>query len=812
MAKIEEKNGKSLVIVESPAKAKTIEKYLGSDYIVTSSIGHIRDLPKKNLSIDIEHGFKPLYEVSADKKKLVAELKSMAKKSSEILLATDEDREGEAIAWHLSEILGLDASKTKRIVFHEITKKAISDAIQKPRFLDLNLVNAQQARRVLDRLVGYELSPVLWKKVQRGLSAGRVQSVAVRVIVDREKEIENFVPESNFRLLAEFLTAEGKKFSAELKTRFKSLLETEQFLNSIIKSEFKVSDISIKPGKRTPSAPFTTSTLQQEAARKLGFSVKQTMVVAQKLYESGKITYMRTDSLNLSEFALDMSQEVISNEFGSKYHKRRKYITKDENAQEAHEAIRPTDFNVKTITGDKNSTRLYDLIWKRAVASQMADAELEKTVVSITISNSKEIFQANGEVIKFDGFLKLYLESSDDDSTDSDSDKLLPKMHKDELLNYDKISAKEAFKNPPARYSEASLVKKLEEMGIGRPSTYAPTISTIIDRGYVLKEDREGKIRSIYVVTLENYKVTTETKSENYGTEKSKLFPTSIGIIVTDFLVKHFKDIVDFNFTAKIEQEFDEIATGHKIWNKMIEDFYNPFKDTVEKSNDIKRSDAVQSQLLGIDPKSGKPVYAKMGRFGPMLQLGDGENDEKLKFASLPKSQLFDQINLDEALKLFDLPHLVGLTPDGLEVLTQKGRFGPYIKCGSTFASISDEEIFTISLDEAIAKINDKIIAKNNSIILSFEQNENLKVLKGRFGPYISDGNVNVKVPKGSDPAALTYDECTKLIENSGSKKTFKSNNKTVSKVSTKTASKTNTKTSPKAIAKAGKSTKTAKK
>ncbi|HRP02180.1 MAG TPA: type I DNA topoisomerase [Candidatus Kapabacteria bacterium] len=775
MGKSVEDNGKSLVIVESPAKAKTIEKYLGSNYIVASSVGHIRDLPKKDLSIDIENGFEPIYEVSALKKKVVSELKSLSNKSKEVLLATDEDREGEAIAWHLAEVLKLDYKKTKRIAFHEITKKAINNAIENPRVLDLNLVNAQQARRVLDRLVGYELSPILWKKVQRGLSAGRVQSVSVRLIVERENEIDNFVSESNYKVNADFLTSNNKMLPAELKTRFNNLEETKSWMSSIINSTFLVDDTAVKPAKRTPSAPFTTSTLQQEASRKLGFSVKQTMVIAQKLYESGKITYMRTDSVNLSDFALESASDVINSEFGNKYHKRRAYKNKNESAQEAHEAIRPTDLSNSSISGDRNSVKLYELIWKRTIASQMADAELEKTTINIKISNKSEIFQAVGEVIKFDGFLKLYLESTDEESNDNDdNNKILPQVQLGESLDYSKIVAKEIYKNTPPRYTEASLVKKLEEMGIGRPSTYAPTISTIIDRGYVLKEDREGKVRNINVISIINKELTSETKSENYGSEKQKLFPTNIGIVVNDFLVKYFSDIVDYHFTAKIEEEFDNIAKGNIVWNKMIADFYSPFKETLDKSNDIKRSEAINAQVIGIEPKSGKTITAKIGRFGPMLQLGDTEAEEKPRFAAIPKHLKMSQISLEEAIQLFELPRLVGTTESGDEVVTQIGRFGPYVKCGTTFVSIPEEEIFTITLEEAIEKIEEKKFAKSNNTISEFEEDKNIKVLRGRFGPYITNGTINVKIPKNFTPELLSYEECKNLIENSDKKKTSK--------------------------------------
>jgi DNA topoisomerase-1 len=771
MAKVEDKKIKALVIVESPAKAKTIEKFLGTGYVVASSIGHIRDLPKKDMSIDIKNGFLPTYEITADKKKTVAELKKLVKDSQTVLLATDEDREGEAIAWHLLEALNLDATKTKRIVFHEITKSAITKAVQNPRDLDLNLVNAQQARRVLDRLVGYELSPVLWRKVQRGLSAGRVQSVAVRLVVDREREIDGFQQEFSFRILAEFVTKDGKKLTAELKTRFKTFEDAEKFLQSIQNSNFKVSDIVIRPGKKSPSAPFTTSTLQQEASRKLSFSVKQTMMVAQKLYESGKITYMRTDSLNLSETALDQAKDVINSNYGQKYLNIRHYKTKDQSAQEAHEAIRPTDLSASAIKADKDQMRLYELIWKRTVASQMADAILEKTTAAISISNSKELFMASGEVIKFDGFLTLYMESSDDDFEDETSDKLLPKMNKEDVLDYNIITGRQVFKNPPPRYNEASLVKKLEEMGIGRPSTYAPTISTVQDRGYVVKEDREGRQRFYKFLVLSKTLLNIEEKSEIIGTEKSKLFPTDMGIVVNDFLVKNFPEIVDFNFTAKVESEFDEIANGNKVWNEMIADFYTPFKLTLQKSDDIKRQDAVQSRELGIDPKSGKPIFAKIGRYGPMFQLGETDDVDKPKFASIPKNVRFEHATIDEAIKMFELPRIIGITQGGEEVSTQVGRFGPYIKCGKTFVSIKEDEIFTLTLEECIERVDNKAAVKIDNTIKVFKENERIKVLNGRYGPYITDGKKNVKIPKDKAPADLKYAECLKLIGEAPAKK-----------------------------------------
>ncbi|GAB1372843.1 type I DNA topoisomerase [Candidatus Kapaibacterium sp.] len=766
------KSIKSLVIVESPAKAKTIEKILGSDYLVKSSIGHIRDLAKNEMSIDIKNGFKPKYEISPDKKKTVSELKKLAKDSETVWLATDEDREGEAIAWHLCEALGLDYKETKRIVFHEITKNAILESVKNPRTIDKNLVDAQQARRVLDRLVGYELSPVLWKKVKKGLSAGRVQSVAVRLIVEREREILNFNHEASFKIIGEFLTEQGKKFTAELKTRFLNLDEAINFLNKISDSTFTVSDLTVKPSKRTPSPPFTTSTLQQEASRKLGFSVKQTMVVAQKLYESGKITYMRTDSLNLSEVAINAAKEFIGSEYGDKYVKPRRFKTKNESAQEAHEAIRPTNMSTIDIKGERDQQRLYDLIWKRTIASQMADAELEKTTATIEIDNSNEIFIANGEVIKFDGFLKIYHEDIDDDNTNEDENsKMLPFLRKGENPTREKITGRQVFKKPPARYTEASLVKKLEEMSIGRPSTYAPTISTIQDRGYVVKEDRDGKERQYYSVELTSGKAEYKLETETYGTEKSKLFPTDMGFVVNDFLVKYFPSIVDINFTAQVEEEFDNIADGKLKWQDMIKAFYNPFHDTIEQSQQIKREDAVQSRELGLDPKTGKMIYAKIGPYGPMFQMGDKDDIDKPKYVSLPKGLTLEQSSLDDALKMFDLPRFVGVAEDGKEIIAQIGRFGPYLKHGSLFVSISEDELFSITLDEAKQKIADKQNIQSSSNIKEFEQNSKVKIKKGRFGPYVTDGSKNVKIPKGKVPNDLTLDECLELLSNSETKK-----------------------------------------
>lgn len=769
---------KSLVIVESPAKAKTIEKFLGSDFIVTSSYGHIRDLKKNEMSIDIENGFIPNYEVSPDKLKTVKELKSLAKSSKLVWLATDEDREGEAIAWHLAEALELKDEDTRRIVFHEITKNAILKAINEPRKINKNIVDAQQARRVLDRLVGYELSPVLWRKVKPGLSAGRVQSVAVRLIVEREREVNEFGMEFSYKTTAEFLLEGGKKLNAELKKRFQTEKEAQSFLESILNSNFTVEDIVTKPGKKTPAPPFTTSTLQQEASRKLSFSVKQTMVVAQKLYEQGFITYMRTDSLNLSELAIEQAESAINSKFGAKYHKARRYKTDNASAQEAHEAIRPTDMSRESISADRNMSRLYELIWKRAVASQMSDAELERTTATIGISGSKEVFTATGEVIVFDGFLKLYLESKDEDEEDEENSKLLPPIKKGQLLDLESIVSRQLFKSAPPRYTEASLVRKLEEMGIGRPSTYAPTISTIQDREYVEKTDMPAKKRDIINLVLQNNSISRKVLQENYGSEKAKLVPTSIGIVVNDFLVKFFPDIVDYNFTAKVEEEFDQIAHGRMIWNSMISNFYKSFSDTVKESGQISRKDAVQANLLGKDPASGKNVYARIGRYGPMLQIGETEDEEKPVFAPMPKNKSIETINLDEALQMFKLPREIGLAPDGSKLTANIGRFGPYVKHGSIFASIKEDEIFSITPEEAWQRVQDKINKKSESIIKEFP--DDVKILKGRFGPYITNGKVNARIPKGKEPASLTFEECVELIAQSEAKKPTKSSKNSI--------------------------------
>ncbi|PKL86151.1 MAG: type I DNA topoisomerase [Ignavibacteriae bacterium HGW-Ignavibacteriae-1] len=765
MAKTAENKVKSLVIVESPSKAKTIEKILGSDFLVTSSVGHIRDLPKKDMGIDIENGFKPTYEVSQDKQKVVTELKKLAKNAETVWLATDEDREGEAIAWHLFETLKLSDKKTKRIVFHEITKTAILNSIENPRSLDKNLIDAQQARRVLDRLVGYELSPVLWRKVQKGLSAGRVQSVTVRVIVEREREIDAFESEPNYRVVGDFISAEAKKFRAELKQRFEDLNKTKAFLEKIRNADFNVGEVVTKPSKRTPSAPFTTSTLQQEASRKLSFSVKQTMTVAQKLYENGFITYMRTDSLNLAESALEQAKNVISAEYGSKYSHLRHYKTKSASAQEAHEAIRPTDMSKSEIKGDSNMMRLYDLIFKRTLASQMADALLERTTANIEISNDENIFVATGEVIKFDGFLKVYFESTDDENGVENDSKILPPLAKGQNIDYSQITARETFKNPPPRYTEASLVKKLEELGIGRPSTYAPTISTIQDRGYAEKQDREGKSRLFYYFELTRSGLKSEQKTEITGAEKSKLFPTDVGMVVTDFLMKFFTEIVDFNFTAKVESEFDDIAKGKKTWQKMIQGFYGKFHKTIEASQDIKRTDAVENRVLGNDPKTGKPIIARIGRYGPMLQIGESDDEDKPKFAKMPKNSRLDQITLEEALKAFDLPRIIGNDANGVEISAQIGRFGPYLKHDKTFVSIKEEEIHEITLEEAIIRIQAKSDANKANTLKLFPSNDAIKVLNGRFGPYITDGKKNARVPKDKIPADLTLEECQELLD-----------------------------------------------
>ncbi|HPE55615.1 MAG TPA: type I DNA topoisomerase [Bacteroidales bacterium] len=757
--------GKNLVIVESPAKAKTIERFLGKEYSVLSSYGHVRDLSKKDLSVDIDKGFVPNYEIPADKKKTIKELQSAAKGAEVVWLATDEDREGEAISWHLLEVLKLDENKTKRIVFHEITKNAIVEAIENPRKLDKHLVDAQQARRVLDRLVGYELSPVLWKKVKPALSAGRVQSVAVRLIVEREEEIKNFVAESAYRVIANFILPGNEKIilQAELDKRFKTSDEAKHFLTDCIDAGFVISDVEKKPAKKSPAPPFTTSTLQQEASRKLGFSVAKTMLVAQQLYESGKITYMRTDSVNLSKLALSMAKTEIEKSYGKEYVNTRQFTTKSKSAQEAHEAIRPTYLNESEIDGDNSQQRLYELIWKRTIASQMADAQLEKTNVNIDISNRKEQFVARGEVIKFDGFLKVYLESTDDEDQEAQKG-MLPPVHKGDKLTRSEITATEKYSQPPSRYTEASLVKKMEDLGIGRPSTYAPTISTIQKREYVVKEDREGEDREITILKLSNGAVDLQKKMEKTRFEKSKLFPTDIGTVVNNFLVEYFDNILDFNFTANVEKEFDEIANGNKVWNEMIKEFYGPFHDRVEDTLEKSKKQSGE-RLLGTDPQSGKSVFAKIGRYGPIVQIGDSQDEEKPRFAGMIKDQSIETITLEEALDLFKLPRNVGAY-ENEEIVAAIGRFGPYVRHAGKFYSLTKtDDPLTVSEERAIELIEAKRQKDREKTIKIFNEDESVQVLKGRYGAYISKGKNNYRIPKGKDPASLTYNDCVEIIE-----------------------------------------------
>ena len=760
----------NLVIVESPAKAKTIEKFLGKDFFVTSSMGHIRDLEKKDFGIDIQNNFTPKYEISADKKKLVTELKKLAKESKIIWLASDEDREGEAISWHLTETLGLDPKNTRRIVFHEITKEAILQAVQNPRPLDINLVNAQQARRVLDRIVGFEVSPVLWKKVKPSLSAGRVQSVAVRLIVEREREIINFTSVSSYRVSASFLVPEkdGKitELKAELNRRFDTRNEAYAFLEKCKNAEFQISDVVKKPSRRSPAPPFITSTLQQEASRKLGFSVSQTMSVAQKLYESGKITYMRTDSVNLSGLAINAAKQKIIQSLGEKYHQVRQYKTKSKGAQEAHEAIRPAYLDHEEISGTSQEKRLYDLIWKRTIASQMSDAELEKTVVTIDISNAQEKFIATGEVLIFDGFLRVYIESVDDEDQNGGQKGLLPALTVSQILRWDKIQATERFTQKPPRYTEASLVKKLEELGIGRPSTYAPIITTVQNRGYVVKEDREGVEREFIDLVLSGQKISEKVKTEQTGNEKSKLFPTDIGMVVTDFLMRYFDLIMDYNFTALVEKEFDEIADGELVWNEMIRSFYDPFHAKVESAlSDAERTNGVR--ILGIDPHSGKELSVKIGRFGPLAQLGEAtEEGEKPQFASLRLGQHLETITIEEAMELFKLPRNLG-DFEGKSVTVAIGRFGPYVRHDSKFISLEKnvDDPYSIDLDRAIVLIESKREKDLNAVIKVFAENQDVKLLNGRWGPYISFKKNNYKIPKSTDASKLTLEDCMKMIE-----------------------------------------------
>ncbi len=860
----------NLVIVESPAKAKTIEKFLGRDYKVMSSYGHVRDLAKNDKAVDIDNKFEPVYLIPEEKEKVIKDLKKEAGKAQVIWLATDEDREGEAISWHLFDSLGLKKSKTRRIVFHEITKTAIREAIENPRQIDMRLVEAQQARRILDRLVGFELSPVLWKKIKPQLSAGRVQSVAVRLIVERERAVMAHEPHSSYRVVGSFLVQDEsgnpRFIRAELPERLKTLEEAESLLRKLAGSAFKVSNLETKPGKRTPSPPFTTSTLQQEASRKLGFSVSQTMMVAQKLYENGHITYMRTDSVNLSKFALKAAQDEIHKNFGEAYAKTRQYKTKSASAQEAHEAIRPTYFEKQLVKGDNREQKLYDLIWKRAIASQMSDARLEKTIVTIQPEKVETAFIATGEVIKFDGFLKVYLESTDDEDTDKEAEGLLPPLAVDQSLELDIIEARERFTYPPPRFTEASLVKKLEELGIGRPSTYAPTISTIQKRGYVVKEEREGHEREYRLITLKEGKVVSDVKTEITGAERNKLFPTDIGMVVTDFLVQNFSDILDYNFTATVEKEFDDIAEGNMQWRSMLADFYKPFHKKIVITEETSER-ASGERILGKDPKSDKTVSVRIGRYGPMAQKKQDDSDEKPTYAKLRPGQRLETITLEEALDLFKLPRDMGAleeqelvvsigrygpyirhgevfyslpkeedpyeitvqrvteivtearkTPDLMrnprklgafeeeEVIVSRGRFGPYVKHKGAFYSIpKSEDPFEIGYDKAVELIQTKRDAANAKVIKRFDERKDLQVLKGKFGPYIKLGRKNIKIPSETDPAKLTFEQAMELA---GRKPVKKAAKKAVKKKAAKKAAKK--KVAKKAAKKPAAKTKTA--
>ena len=766
---------KNLVIVESPAKAKTIEGFLGKEYTVKSSYGHVRDLNKNTLSVNIEKDFEPEYEISDDKKALVAELKKLSSQAQTIWLASDEDREGESISWHLYEALDLKHKDTKRIVFHEITKTAILNAIENPRDIDMDLVAAQQARRVLDRLVGYELSPLLWKKVKPSLSAGRVQSVAVRLIVEREEEIKNFQQTSAYRITAQFsFLQDGQEYSiaAEMPNRFDTEAEARAFVESCIGASYKVENIEKKPSSRTPAPPFTTSTLQQEAARKLGFSVANTMRLAQQLYESGKITYMRTDSVNLSSLALGMAKKVITENYGADYVKTRQYHTKTKGAQEAHEAIRPTYLDQNTIKGTADERRLYELIWKRTIASQMSDAQIERTNVNIGISSSDKKFTATGEVILFDGFLKVYMESYDDDEVENGKLKMESsplstfnfQLKEGTILELDKMEAQQRFTRHPLRYTEASLVKKMEELGIGRPSTYAPTISTIQKREYVTKGDIKGTVQAFNVITLKNNKITEKTGKENYGAEKGKLLPTDIGVLVNRFLLQYFESIIDYNFTANVEKEFDKISEGQCEWNKMIREFYAGFHKQVVSTTENSGKFSGE-KLLGVDPATGKNVYVKVGRFGPVAQIGDTESEEKPRFAGLRKNQSIETITLEEVLKLFEFPRILG-EYEGKEVSVSVGRFGPYVKHNNNFYGLAKtDNPATIDIERAIELIGEKRQKDEENTILTFDNDPEMKVLNGRFGPYIAYKKKNYRIPKDVDPHTLTYEDCLKLVE-----------------------------------------------
>ena len=752
--------GKNLFIVESPAKAKTIEGFLGKDFIVKSSIGHIRDLVSNKMGIDIDNKFTPEYEITADKRGIVSELKKLAKGADMVWLATDEDREGEAIAWHLSEALELKEDKTKRVVYSEITKNAILKAIDNPRTIDKHLVDAQQARRVLDRLVGYELSPILWKKVKPSLSAGRVQSITVRLIVEREREIVNFVPVSSFKVSAVFLTERKGLLKAELQKKLKTMEEAEAFLNKCIAAIFTITGLETKPAKKSPSAPFTTSTLQQEAGRKFGYSVGQTMSIAQKLYESGKITYMRTDSVNLSDAALAEAKQVIEDQYGPEYHQMRKFKTKSKGAQEAHEAIRPTAMAVQQVAGTPQEVRLYDLIRKRAIASQMSDAALEKTTITIGVSTAEEAFVSQGEVLKFDGFLKVYMESKDNENEEEDeaAEGILPPVALQEKLLAQKIQAVERFTHHPARYTEASLVKKLEELGIGRPSTYAPTISTVQKRGYVLKEDRAGVVRNYSVLTIQGQSIEKKVEQENTGAEKAKLFPSDIGMVVNDYLQVNFDNIMDYHFTAHVEEEFDEVAEGKLNWTDMLEEFYKPFHAKVINAGNSERVSG--ERILGTDPKTGKTVLVRVGRFGPMAQIGDAEDEDK-KFASLRKDQRLENITLEDALTLFKLPRVVG-DFEGEPVTVAIGRFGPYLKHKGAFISLSpQDDPYTIDLERVDFLMRQPKLPK----VLGQYKDQDLSVNKGRFGPYVKLGDTFASLSKGEDPFEVTYARAIELVE-----------------------------------------------
>ena len=760
----------NLVIVESPAKAKTIEKFLGKDFKVMSSYGHIRDLKKKEISIDA-NTLQPCYEIPDDKKRLVADLKAKAKAAKKIWLASDEDREGEAISWHLCEVLGLDEAKTSRIVFHEITQSAILNAIETPRHINMNLVNAQQARRVLDRIVGFKLSPVLWRKVKPSLSAGRVQSVVVRLIVDREREIQNFNAETYYRVNAIFLMEQNdgtvQEVKAELDRRFHNHDDAMAFLERCKDSVFTVSSVAKKPLKRTPAPPFTTSTLQQEATRKLGFTVSQTMMIAQRLYESGRITYMRTDSVNLSQLCLGASKAEVTKLYGKEYSKVRNYHTSARGAQEAHEAIRPTYMNEPEIQGTVQERRLYELIWKRTLASQMADAVIEKTTVTIDIDGQEEHFVANGEVISFDGFIKAYRESIDDDNDGDDVANMLPSMKKGDVLKSKEIVSTERFSQSPIRYTEASLVKKMEELGIGRPSTYAPTISTIQQREYVQKGDKKGEERQYVVDTLKGSKISSKQKKEVFGNEKGKLIPTDTGIVVNDFLMENFKDIMEFDFTAKVEAEFDKIAAGKKEWSKMMKSFDKEFEPQVDKVMNSRQEHKAGEREIGIDPKSGKPVFVKIGRFGPVVQIGSADDAEKPRFAQMPKDKTMDSLTLEEALELFRLPRELS-EYEGEKIVIGMGRFGAYVLYNKQYVSLpKDADPLTITLDEAIVLIEEKKSQEQQRHIKTFEEDAMMEVLNGRYGPYISYDGQNYRLPKPfhARAAELTYEECKRIVD-----------------------------------------------